>query len=147
MLAAPKCGFACTKCKGEANTTDSQVAGSKTLSSRIHFGCASIAKGISTRMRLDPRFKAWWSEATEEVKTEYFDRQRRRLQPGKGQARIWDDYQITSYEDSKKGNEERIRIHWQPFTEFETEKLMRGMKEADIKIKWQQLIGDAEIGL
>ena len=97
-------------------------------------------------MKVDKRFKGWWEKASDVEKTEYFERQRRRKQPGKGQARIWDDYQITNFEEQKKGTENRIRVVWMPFDEFETGKLIRGMDTAEIKKEWAAIIRDPKTG-
>ena len=147
VVACPsKIAMRCTKCNLEATVANSRPAGPNSLASRIHYPCDSISTAIKKRLKVDVRFKNFWTNASDVEKFEYYERQARLDQPGRGQARIWDDYQVTSYEKNERSKEDRIRIHWQPFSEFETEKLLRGWEAGKIKAEWGRMTSDIQTG-
>ena len=136
----------CTKCNREATLANSRPAGPNSLAARIHYPCDSISTAIKKRLKTDVRFKNFWTNASDVEKFEYYDRQARLDQPGRGQARVWDDYQVTSYEKNERGKEDRVRIHWQPFSVFESDKLIRGWEPGKIKAEWDRITSDINTG-
>ena len=62
----------CTKCNLEATVANSRPAGPNSLASRIHYPCDSISTAIKKRLKVDVRFKNYWTNATDVEKFEYY---------------------------------------------------------------------------
>ena len=65
---------------------------------------------------------------------------------GRGIARQWDDTQVISYERKEAGKETRVRVHCQPYDEFETFHLVCSKPIKQIKQMWQALIESRKTG-
>jgi hypothetical protein len=141
-----KTSMVCSACRQPATMIDSQPSGGKTITSRIHNVCSPIKKAILRRAKADAGFRKYWAAQSDDAKAEYVARQKRREQPGRGSARVWDDYLLRSYEESAKGTEERVRIIWQPYFDYESDQLLRKHDEPAIKKMWTALVQNPKTG-
>ena len=124
---------------------DSNTTGSKTLTSRGHFVCASILKSHRARVKNHPELARWWKQSSNEEKTQWFIRQKQK-ESTKGRSRQWDDYQLQEFQSKTSGREERCQVHWMPYDEFETFWLIRSKSSEWIEAQWSEALRDPEQG-
>ena len=77
----------------------------------------SILKSHRARMKLNPMLAQWWKQASADEQVAWFCRQTIR-QTLPGRSRDWDDFDVEQYQKRTTGQEERVRVHWQPYDEF-----------------------------
>ncbi|CAK0862228.1 unnamed protein product [Prorocentrum cordatum] len=136
----------CIKCNNPATPANAAPTGSKTVSSVEHYACRGANRAMKARIKDNKHLKTWWDNLKGDDLTDWYDRQYKKAQPGRGHRREWDDTQFTQWQERSTGSENRNRTHWQPFDEYETFWFIRGKDPKQIVKDWLKECEDPSKG-